>query len=235
MKTEYELRKEIVRICRIMHERHYISASDGNVSCRLSGDRVLITPSGVNKGFISESDLVIYSLTKPFAGKSKISSEYKLHSLVYTVRPEVKCVIHAHPPLAISCSIAGVSLASCMLPEVIISLGKIPTSRYATPSTDDVPLAVQDYIRDYNAIILERHGSLTLGKTMMEAYNNLEKIEHTAEIVITSRLLGGAKPLPMSDVNRLLGMGRSFGLIKEGITCDDCGSCNRRSINEGSC
>jgi L-fuculose-phosphate aldolase len=185
--TEHDLRQEMIRVGRLMWERGMVAATDGNLSARLGSDRLLVTASGKSKGFLSSDDLVVMrldgQLVSSYRGRGlRASSEILMHLEVYSQRPNVNAVVHAHPPLATAFSIAGVSLARCVLPEVIVTLGAIPTAEYATPGTGEVPESIRQAICNYDALILAHHGSLTVGSSLWEAYLRLEKVEHAAQI-----------------------------------------------------
>ena len=128
--TEHELRREMVRVGRLMWERGYVAATDGNLSARLGSNRLLVTASGLSKGFLSDDDLIVIGLdgepVSAYRARGKRpSSEISMHLEVYRQRPDVNAVVHAHPPLATAFSIAGVSLARCVIPEVIVSMRTI--------------------------------------------------------------------------------------------------------------
>ncbi len=233
--TEHELRREMVRIGRLMWERGYVAATDGNLSARLGSNRLLVTPSGLSKGFLSADDLVVVRLDgEPLAGYRgrgrRPSSEIAMHLAVYEQRPEVGAVIHAHPPLAVAFSIAGVSLARCVLPEVVVTLGAIPTTGYATPGTKEVPESIKQAIAGYDAIILAHHGSLTVGDTLWEAYLRLEKVEHTAQITLAAQQLGRVHTLPPEAVDKLI-VKRNALLQQMGrATCEGCTVCETLGV-----
>jgi L-fuculose-phosphate aldolase len=211
VETDRELKREMVEVCRALYQRQLLAATDGNLSVR-DGETFLTTPSGVNKGFIREEDILRVDLTgQVLDGKGKPTTELLLHLEVYTVRPELKAVIHAHPPIATAFTIAGVSLAEGILPEVVLSLGAIPTAPYATTGTSEMATAVRDLLPYYDAILLEQHGALTVGKTLWEAYNRMEKVEHAAWTVWLARQLGGARSLPSEEVATLTHLGISKG------------------------
>ncbi len=198
-----QLRQEIVRVCRMLHQKNYLAATDGNVSVRL-GDRVLLTPSGVNKGMLAEDQVITVDLEgRLLAGTGRPTSELRMHLLVYELRPEAGAVVHAHLPYATACTLAGISLLEPILPEVVITLKGIPTAAYATPGTEEVPIAIRDLIQEFDAILLSRHGAMTLGRDVMDAYNKMEKLEHTARVVLAARLQGAVLPLSASEVEKL--------------------------------
>jgi L-fuculose-phosphate aldolase len=228
--TEHELRQEMVRIGRLMWERGYVAATDGNLSARLAPDRLLVTASGFSKGFLAAEDLVVLrpdgEPVSSYRGRGqRASSEISMHLEVYRQRADVNAVVHAHPPLATAFSIAGVSLARCVIPEVIVTLGGIPTTGYATPGTLEVPESIRVAIRDYDAIVLAHHGSLTVGSTLWEAYLRLEKIEHTAQITLAAQQLGQVGMLSPQAVEKLAEKRREL-LRREGRDlCADCSVC----------
>ena len=205
-----ELKREMVAVCQALYQRQLLAAQDGNLSVR-DGENLLTTPSGVNKGFIREEDILTVDRSgQVLAGAGQPTTELLLHLEVYRLRPEAGAVIHAHPPIATAFTIAGISLAESILPEVVLSLGAIPTAPYATTGTPEMAAAVRDLLPYYDAILLEQHGALTVGKNLWEAYNRMEKVEHAAWTVWLARQLGQARSLPPEEVAKL----RQLGITK---------------------
>jgi L-fuculose-phosphate aldolase len=203
MHTQQQLKEDIVRICRMLHRKNYLAATDGNVSVRL-GDRVLITPSGINKGLMEAYQVITVDLTgRVLTGEGDPTSEIRMHLLAYELRPDIAAVVHAHLPYATACTLAGIDLLEPILPEVVITLGGIPTAPYATPGTAEVPEAIRGIIQEYDALLLSRHGAMTVGPDVMDAYNKMEKLEHTARVVLAARLQGPLPPLPPAEVEKL--------------------------------
>jgi L-fuculose-phosphate aldolase len=228
--TEHELRREMVRVGRLMWERGYVAATDGNLSARLGANRLLVTASGLSKGFLSDEGLIVIDLegepVSAYRARGKRpSSEIAMHLEVYRQRPDVKAVVHAHPPLATAFSIAGVSLARCVIPEVVVTLGGIPTAEYATPGTAEVPVSIRQAICDYDAIILAHHGSLTVGSTLWEAYLRLEKVEHTAQITLAAQQLGQVQTLSPEAVEKLAEKRRELLQRQGRDLCEGCSVC----------
>lgn len=229
-------RQEIVRVCRLMWEKGYVAATDGNVSMRL-GEQILTTPSGLSKGMLDPAQLVLTDLDGKLLPERfqtvkglKPSSELRIHVEAYHRRSDIGAVVHAHPPVALAFSIAGVSLAGCVLPEVVLTLGAIPTTAYATPTSADGPTVIRDLIGKFDALLLDRHGTLTVGKDPLDAYFKLEKIEHSATVTLAARTLGDVRTLPPEEVRRLTAIRRqTLGLPPEweGEGCVQCGACGR--------
>ena len=204
---ERSLRLEIIKVCRKLESKGLIAASDGNVSCRLGEDCILITPSGVSKGDMEPEDLARTCMQgNLLEGRIKPSSEIRMHLLVYLMRPDVMAIVHAHPPLATAFTLAGFPFNSKVLPEVWLMLGKVPVAPYATPSTNEVPQSIEPYIPDSRAILLKRHGALTFGGSLMEAFMRMEKLEHCARILFYASMLEDRKTpvaLTQSEIAKL--------------------------------
>jgi L-fuculose-phosphate aldolase len=226
--NEAALRADIVRIGRLLHTRDLVDGSAGNISARLSADRLLCTPSGLAKGFLEPDDLIIIDLDgRLVSGKPdrKPTSELAMHLEAYRRRPDVGGVVHAHPITAVALSIANVSLAECVIPEAIVFLGLVPTTPYATPSSDENKRAISEVIVSHDALVLAYHGSLTVGRDVMEAYFRLETLEHTAKIIALSKLMGGGPPLPPEQVTKLIATRDALGLARPNDAAEFCAAC----------
>jgi L-fuculose-phosphate aldolase len=201
---EEKIRQDMVLVARRMHDRGFISGYDGNISVRTGQDRLLCTPSGRNKAFIEATDIVVLDMQgKLLRGKSEPSSEVRMHLAVYKERPEAGCVVHAHPPHAVACTLAGISLAVPQVPETAFILGSVPTAAYATPGTDEVPESIRPFVKSAEAILLARHGAVTVGRDLSEAYDRMEALEHVARVLFLARNLGDLTPLSPAEVARL--------------------------------
>ncbi|MBI5533569.1 MAG: class II aldolase/adducin family protein [Deltaproteobacteria bacterium] len=226
MTSEAQLRRDIVDVCKRIYEHGWFAATDGNVSIRLDDGRILATPTGVHKGLrMTEDDLIVVDASgKRVAGARDASSEMRMHLAAYQERPDIKAVVHAHPTNCIAFSLAGVSLAQCLLPEIVFTFGSIPTTAYTTPTTEEVPAEVRKWIKKYDAMILDRHGSLTVGRDVFAAYDKLERMEHVAEITYRARMLGPIRPLTRDQITRLQQVGQELGLPKREV-CESCNVC----------
>jgi L-fuculose-phosphate aldolase len=206
-----DARSRIIQVCRSMYERGYLVAGDGNVSMRVGDGALLVTPTRSRKGYLRHQDLVLVDLEgRVLPGQTKSpSSELRMHLLAYDLRPEIGAVVHAHPPYAVAHSLAGASMEAPIVPEAFVALGRVPIVPYATPTTDLLPRVLSGPIRDHDVMILERHGSLTLGASLEEAYDRLEILEHTAKMSAIARLLspdGKIAPLSAEQIAALRGL-----------------------------
>lgn len=194
-----------------MYDRGYVASNDGNISVRLSENRLLITVTGVSKGFLTPEQLIVVDYDgRVITGDKEPSSEMKMHLMVYRERPDVHAVAHAHPPTATGFSVAGINLPENLLPEVIVSLGSIPTAAYGTPGTMELVESLKQYVCDHDAILLENHGALTLGPDIITAYHKMETVEHVAQIALVARSLGQVNTINDENVAKLIQLyGRS--------------------------
>lgn len=223
MINEWEIKKLIIEIGRRIWTRGYVAANDGNISVRLSENELLTTPTGVSKGFMTDDMILKTDMNGKVIsgnGKYKPSSEVKMHIEVYKERPDIKSVVHAHPPYATSFAVAGIPLNKCVLPEAVIFIGAVPTAKYGLPSTMEIPDAIREHIQKSDAILLENHGALTLGCDLLNAYHKMETLEHTANIVWKAIQLGNMNVLPENERDRLMSLRERFNLQGRITNCD---------------
>lgn len=215
MVSEYEIKKQICDIGKRIYGNGMVAANDGNISVKLNDNEFLCTPTGVSKGFMTpeyickvDADGKVLQANPGF----KPSSEIKMHMRVYKKRPDVNSVVHAHPIYATSFAIAGIPLTQPIMPEAVIALGCVPIAEYGTPSTEEIPDAVEKYLQHFDAVLLENHGALTYSDTLLNAYHKMESVEFYAKLLYLSKQLGGPKELSKQQVERLYEIRRQFGL-----------------------
>lgn len=211
--SESRLRLELSEVARRTYAAGYAAATDGNVSARL-GPHYLISPSGCCLGELQPEDLLEVDRdgrVVPGTRAGRPTSEYRMHLAVYEEREDVSAVLHAHPPTAIAFTVAGESLSECVIPEVVVGLGTVLTLPYTTPTTEETAQMVRRNVRRRDALLLEHHGTVTVGKSIKDAFYKLDKLEHMAKILFTAKQLGRVIPLPADEVERLLGMREAHG------------------------
>jgi L-fuculose-phosphate aldolase len=219
-------------------QKGWVASNDGNISFRLSENQVLCTPTGVSKGMLTMDHICIIDMDGKVLQQCtfKPSSEMKMHLRVMKERPDVKSVFHAHPPYATAHAIAGIPLAECVIPEIVIGLGSIPIAPYGTPSTDEIPDRLAPLIKDYDAWLLESHGALTAGKDPYQSYFRMESLELYAQMMYLARGLGGFRPLDGNKVQTLVNLRQKFGVENKNNVCVQCGGCGKTSTsNNTSC
>ena len=205
MNSERKHREEIVRYGRMLHGCGFVAATDGNLSVRLDRGRILVTPTSMSKGMMGLSDLVIVDMEgRRISGKRHVSSEIGMHLLIYRLRPDVKGIVHAHPPTATGFAACGAALTQPLVCEVVIGLGCIPLARYGTPGTPELTDALAPLVPQYDAILMKNHGVVTYGESLACAYMKMETVEHFAKIALVSHLLGQEQPLNERELEKLI-------------------------------
>lgn len=217
--SDLEAREMICEVGRRMYNRNYVAANDGNISVKVSPNEIWTTPTGVSKGFMTPDMMVKMDLSgNVLSGKLKPSSEVKMHLKVYNENSEVHGVVHAHPQVATSFAVAGISLNQPVLPEAIVLLGNVPVAPYALPGTQEVPDSIAPYCKTHNAVLLANHGALTWGRDLMEAYFRMESLEHCAAILMYSNhILKKSNELNTSQVADLINIRESMGIKAGGV------------------
>ncbi|MCD8151908.1 MAG: class II aldolase/adducin family protein [Clostridiales bacterium] len=235
---DYEVKKTILEIGRRMYAKNFVAANDGNISAKVSDDTIWCTPTGVSKGYMTDDMLVLMDLDgNVIKGNCKPSSEVKMHLRVYNENPDVKAVVHAHPPAATSYAIAGLPLNRAILTEAVMGIGEIPLAPYAMPGTEEVPDSITPFIRSHNGCLLANHGAITWGKDAMEAWMRMESVEYYALVsMYTNALIGQANELTCSQVDRLIERRTNSGIYTGGRPlCRNCGPDGVPACAKGGC
>ena len=207
-------REELIAYCHKVYEKNFVSAFDGNLSVRTPNGTILITRSAVCKGDVSGNDILEINMNgEIISGTGKISTENKLHLFIYQNRTDVKAIVHAHPVYATAFASARETLDRPIFPEVILTLGRIPLCKYATPSTDELPDSLKNHIDYANVFLLENHGAVSVGVNVKQAYFRMEKLEHTAKTIFVASKLGGIKEIPKYKLDALYSVAeKSYGI-----------------------
>ena len=215
--TFQEEREAVCRVGRLLYDRGYVAANDGNISVKVAENRLLITPSGVSKGRMTPEMLLVTDMDGTvIEGDRHPTSEGKMHLEVYRGRPDANAVVHAHPPVSTAFAVCRRGLETPYLSELVAGLGQVPcTTSFAMLSTEEVPESVRPYLADHNALLLANHGALAWGGDLWEAFDRLETVEHTAKIVLNAQLLGGGVPLTEEEVKRLQGLRGIYQTLRE--------------------
>jgi L-fuculose-phosphate aldolase len=233
----------MIRIGRMCYERNLLVSLDGNLSALLPGGEVLCTRAGCHKGYLEDDDLIVVDRKGAMLrGTGRPTSEIYMHLACYDERPDVHAVVHTHPPMSIAFTIAGQSMARCVLPEVVLTLGTVPTVNYETTGTHALADKIRPYVAQHDAILMDRHGAVTLGADLFEAYCRLETMEHTATITKLARDMGRVRELPPDEAQKLRSMGlKRYGGPPEAVAkadapgadlppaCQGCSGCDNPS------
>ena len=196
--------EEIADVCRRLYQRGLIAGQDGNVSVRLRSGHILVTPSGLSKADVTPGALV--ELTADGVQVTRgpdASSEVGMHLRIYRDRPDVRAIVHAHPPVATAFGVAGRDFMDEVLPEVIFHLGRVPLVPFALPGTPALGDAMAPYLARHDAFLLASHGATTVGPTLRLAHQRMESLEHGARILHAALQIGPVTPLRAEHITAL--------------------------------
>ena len=216
------MRKRLADFCHRLYKRDLVGGTEGNASVKIDLDKIMITPTGSNLGYIEPEDPVIITMDGKIWDNGRApSSEYGMHLGIYKNRWDIGAICHAHPIAATACATAGIPLDQPVLPEIISTFGTIPIVEYGAPGTPELFDKMVGLVESHDAFLLESHGVVTLGIDLNEAFNRLEMVERCARIIITANLIGGVRQLPDDLINKLAGIDYSESQNKIGFDGED--------------
>lgn len=210
-----ETKEQICDICHKMWQLGWVAANDGNVSVKLDDGTILATPTGMSKSFITPEKLILIDAQGNIlqaAEGLRPSSEIKMHLRCYDKRPDVKSVIHAHPAAATGFAVAHRSMDMYNMIEDVAAIGSVPLTPYGTPSTSEVPDAIEPYLEEHDVMLLENHGALTVGSDLVTAYYRMESLELWAKISINAIILGGSYDISRENIDKLINLRGYYGV-----------------------
>jgi L-fuculose-phosphate aldolase len=232
--NEYKLKELICEIGRRVYNKGFAAANDGNITIRLNEKEVLCTPTMVSKGFMKPEDICKIDMEgKQLAGTKPRTSECLLHLSVYKARPDVKGVVHCHPPHATAFAVAQEPIPKCILPEVEVFLGEVPTAQYATPGTQKFADTITPYLKDCNTIILANHGTVSFGPDLEKAYFNTEIIDAYCKILLLARQLGRINYFTNQETQELLDIKKRIGYDDPRFRIENCDLCGNSVFERG--
>ena len=224
----HKIKQDICEIGRRLYNKGFAAANDGNITVRISDNEVLCTPTMHSKGFLKVEDICTIDMTgKQIAGIKKRSSEALLHLEIYKQRPEIKSVVHCHPPHATAFAVAREPIPQCVLPEVEVFLGDVPITRYETPGGQAFADTVLPFVNKTNIIILANHGTVSFGVDVEQAYWWTEILDAYCRILMLSRQLGNVSYFNENEERELLDLKQKWGWADPRNTdeyknCDIC-------------
>lgn len=222
----HKVKQEICEIGDRIYKKGFAAANDGNISYRVSENEVVCTPTQICKGYMKPDDLCVVDMEgKQIAGHRKRTSEVMLHLAIMKTRPEVKSVVHCHPPHATAFGIAREPVPQCVIPEVEIFLGDVPITKYAIPGGQDFADTVLPFVHKSNVIILANHGTVSYGETVERAFWWTEILDAYCRILMLSRGLGRVNYFTEPEAQALLDLKGKWGFKdprSEMKNCDIC-------------
>lgn len=226
MSDLFQIKREICDIGRRLYQKGFAAANDGNISYRLNEREVVCTPTMISKGFMKPEDLCVVDMEgNQLDGRRKRTSEIKLHLAIMKERPDVRAVVHCHPPHATAFGIAREPIPQCVLPEVEIFLGEVPIARYETPGTQQFAETIMPFVKKANVIILANHGTVSFGETVERAYWWTEVLDAYCRMLLLARGLGRINYFTEPEARELLTLKEQLGLKDPRLEVKNCDIC----------
>lgn len=197
--NERYAREQLAEFCKMLYDRKLTVSAGGNMSVRINDDEIVITPSGRNKGLLKPEDMVRMSIDGEILSEGKPSIEHRFHLALYRMNPETMAVVHCHPLNCVALAVRNEPIRCNLTPEGAMLLGHVPMISYYTPGSQELVAAVAAEGRS-KAILMERHGAITQGRSLEEAYNRMEELEFQAQLQL---IVGDAEDLPADEVEKL--------------------------------
>ena len=228
MMNAHKIKQDICEIGKRIYNKGFAAANDGNISVRINENEVLCTPTMHSKGYLTPEDIATVDMSgKQIAGRKKRSSEALLHLEIYKQRPELKSVVHCHPPHATAFAVAREPIPQCVLPEVEVFLGDVPITKYETPGGQAFADTIRPFVDKTNVIILANHGTVSYGETVERAYWWTEILDAYCRILMLARSLGRVSYFKEGEERDLLNLKKQWGFedprnTPEYKNCDIC-------------
>lgn len=228
MINAHKIKQDICEIGSRIYNKGFAAANDGNITVRISENEVLCTPTMQSKGFLKPDDICLVDMTgKQLAGRKKRSSEALLHLEIYKQRPDIKSVVHCHPPHATAFAVAREPIPQCVLPEVEVFLGDVPITKYETPGGQAFADTILPFVQKCNVIILANHGTVSFGEDVERAYWWTEILDAYCRILMLAKQLGTVNYLNEREERELLALKDKWGFADPRNTSDyqNCDIC----------
>ena len=234
MVNEFKIKQEICEIGRKLYEKGFVAANDGNISYRASDKRVFCTPTLVSKGALKPDDICTVDMTgKQIDGRKKRTSEVLLHLEVYKANPQVKAVVHSHPPYPTAFSVAGEEIPTCVLPEVEVFLGPIPTAVYETPGAQTLAETILPHVNKAKIVVLKNHGTVSWGETLQQAYWWTEILDAYCRVLLIAKQVGRVERISAPKVEELLDLKERFGITGDPRRLENADLCVNTEFGRG--
>lgn len=191
--TIKDVSRKIVKASRELYDQGFARGTSGNISAKIPGtDTFLIKPSGVSMKILEPEELVLVDLqANKIRGELTVSVETPIHAAIYRARKDVQAVVHTHAPTATAFGIAKIAILPLQIEMFMLFPNGVPVVSFEAPGSKALAEAVQKKITDYDAVILENHGIVTVGSTIEAACSLNEMVEEGAKIQLLAMILAG--------------------------------------------
>ena len=185
MDRKYELKKEVAFTMRRLYDRKLTTATGGNTSCRY-GDIMLITPSSIDKATLTADQIAEVDIEtgKNLTPEFRLSIESEMHRRIYKANESVMAICHSHPTTASLFSALENPIRTDLIAESWYLLGEVAKVPYALMGTEKLAENVARYATKYTTMLLENHGAIATGRSLVNAFDRLEVLEQSAQMTL---------------------------------------------------
>lgn len=201
-------REEVAYFMRRLYNKNLTTCSGGNISLRGPDNIILITPSALDKGELQPDQVVLVTLDgENLTPRYKPTIEVDLHTAIFRRRPEVGAVVHAHPVFATAFACMDMEILANLTNETYLLLREIVQAPFASPGTKELAELVADAMVTANVGLMKNHGAITLGATMLKAFDLMEVTELAAKMTFIAKTLNACRPLERCDIDSMRAAG----------------------------
>jgi len=184
-------RAQLVEMLTRIYQQGLTTTSGGNLSILDDNGDLWITPAGVDKGMLTPDDIICVHPDGTMDGRHRPSTEYPFHRMIYAARPDLRALVHAHPPALVSFSIVRKLPDTAINPQSREICGRVGYAAYALPGSEQLGANIAEtFEQGYNSVLLENHGVVTGGQDLVDAFQRFETLEFCAQINIHASALG---------------------------------------------
>lgn len=184
-------RDEIIEIINRIYQNGMTTTSGGNLSILDDDGSIWVTPKGLDKGGLTAKDIVRVCPTGKIDGVHKPSSEFPFHKAIYEARPDIRAIVHAHPPALVSFAITGQIPDTRIVPKASEICGEVGFAKYALPGSDKLGKEIANtFKKGFNTVLMENHGIVTIGGNLTHAFQRLETLDFCARLTLKAKTLG---------------------------------------------
>lgn len=220
MKSHFQYRVNLLKACEILYKQGHLSGMDGNVSVRINDEMILTTPTGRNKGWLVEEELVLCGMDGVSLENGKRpSTEIKMHLEVYKKRSDAQAVVHCHPIFATIYAASLKNLDGCYLTESIVAIGSVPKAELALPGTHQLAESIAPLVEDNESILLANHGAISFGQNLEVAVSRMESLEHFAKLSYYLELANMQNEPSQELVDQLQALRPNYGFNQKFTPC----------------
>lgn len=203
-RINHDIINNLIYIAKQMEESKLVNTFEGNLSVKDNG-LLYITPARTRKSILEPEMIAVFDADdNQIHGIKKASSEKLMHQVAYTIRDDIKAVIHCHSPYLTAHAICHVPLNYTCHPEILFHFKDIPVAPYGQPGTTAIIDAAKPLLKNRNLVLLANHGVLALGSNLDRAFQRIEAAEKFAQIASICRTLGPMRDIPQSEIDRIL-------------------------------